>query len=48
MHRKCTCHIVPKDVLDRLAGDARLPDSVRQSAAYSARPRPPPRAPSRT
>jgi Zn-dependent metalloprotease len=37
MDYRCTCHIIPKDVLDRLAGDAKLPESVRQGAAYSAR-----------
>ena len=37
MSYRCTCHIVPKDVLDRLAADAKLPESVRRRAAYSAR-----------
>jgi Zn-dependent metalloprotease len=37
MSYRCTCNIVPKDVLDRLAGDTRLPENVRRRAAYSAR-----------
>ena len=37
MNTRCTCHIVPRDVLDRLAGDAKLPEKLRRGAAYSAR-----------
>lgn len=34
---RCTCHIVPKDVLDRLAGDKQLSEELRKSARDSAR-----------
>ncbi|MDG0864833.1 M4 family peptidase [Pelomonas aquatica] len=33
----CTCHIVPKDVLERLAGDKKLATELRQAARDSAR-----------
>ena len=33
----CTCQIVPRDVLDRLAGDKRLSASIRRAAANTAR-----------
>jgi Zn-dependent metalloprotease len=33
----CTCHIVPKDVLERLAGDKKLSAELRRGAADSAR-----------
>ncbi|MGZ5271471.1 MAG: M4 family metallopeptidase [Ramlibacter sp.] len=34
---RCTCFIVPKDVLERLAGDRQLPQDLRKAAADSAR-----------
>jgi Zn-dependent metalloprotease len=33
----CTCNIIPKDVLERLAGDKKLSADLRQAAAQSAR-----------
>lgn len=33
----CTCHIVPKDVLDRLASDKKLDPAVRKAAADTSR-----------
>ena len=33
----CTCFIIPKDVLDRLSRDKKLPEDVRKHAADSAR-----------
>lgn len=37
MRMICTCHIVPKDVLERLAGDKKLSAELRRGAADSAR-----------
>ncbi|MCY4754002.1 M4 family metallopeptidase [Pelomonas aquatica] len=37
MRMTCTCHIVPKDVLERLAGDKKLATELRQAARDSAR-----------
>lgn len=37
MRLTCTCHIVPNDVLERLAGDKKLATDLRQSARDSAR-----------
>ncbi|MFG6488869.1 M4 family metallopeptidase [Roseateles sp. BYS78W] len=37
MRMICTCHIVPKDVLERLAGDKKLSAELRQAARASAR-----------
>lgn len=34
---RCTCFIVPKDALERLAGDKKLPQELRKAAADSAR-----------
>lgn len=34
---RCTCHIVPKDVLERLSGDKKLSAELRRKAAESAR-----------
>ena len=37
MRMICTCHIVPKDVLERLASDKKLSAELRQAARASAR-----------
>src|SRR4051812_26480827 len=37
MRMTCTCHIVPKDVLERLASDKKLSAELRQAARESAR-----------
>lgn len=37
MRMSCTCHIVPKDVLERLAGDKKLATELRRAARDSAR-----------
>jgi Zn-dependent metalloprotease len=37
MRMSCTCHIVPKDVLERLAGDKKLSAELRRAARDSAR-----------
>lgn len=37
MRMSCTCHIVPKDVLERLAGDKKLAAELRKAARDSAR-----------
>lgn len=37
MRMTCTCHIVPKDVLERLASDKKLSAELRQGARASAR-----------
>jgi Zn-dependent metalloprotease len=37
MRMTCTCHIVPKDVLERLASDKKLSAELRQAARDSAR-----------
>jgi len=37
MRMTCTCHIVPKDILERLAGDKKLSTELRRAARDSAR-----------